>query len=294
MCIKFNREDPTQNQYRLSIPGSPLGDLSPDNLAKFGRALYEYGCTATRFDWAIDDYDRQLSVDSFEEKGKLGDYSGAREFGVYYKRRLGQLNDAKTVYFGSYASDKLIRIYDKNIESKGKINAIRFEGQFRNELSKVYFNTLFGDTKFSANAQIVSNYAIGSIRFIRRTNAVVSRCEEYADWRTFCERVGQAIKISAKRIMRTVEQKMKWVERQVAGTLALCALCIGLEETMAWLERHIRVKVRRISQGSNEFFKSYRDRIIVESLGYDESVKLKRSKKNVDRNQLELKICQDH
>jgi hypothetical protein len=294
IAIKYSREDPTQNQYRLSIPGSPLGDLSPDTLAKFGQQLHAFGCRATRFDWAIDDYDRAVGVDFFEKAGIDNNYSGAREFGVYYKRKYGQLNDAKTVYFGSYTSDKLIRIYDKNIESKGKINAIRFEGQYRNSLAEIYFDTLFNNNEFSANAQTVSNYAIGSINFVRRENAVLSRCPQIDVWRIFCQRVGQAIKISAKRIVRTIEQKMKWVERQVSGTLALCALCIGLEETLVWLERHIRVKIRRIRKGSNEFVRTHRDKRIVENLGYQNSLDLRKSKKTHHPNQKEIELCQVH
>lgn len=287
LAIKINRDDVSRNSYRLSIPGKPLGDLSESTLSALGQKLYSFGCSCTRFDWAIDDYDRVISVDWFETQGRLGNYTGTREFGVYYKRKSGQLNDAKTVYFGSFSSEKLLRAYDKNIESRGRINAIRLEGQFRKNLAKIYFNALFHDDRFQENAKIVSNYAIGSIDFIYRENAVVSRCARIDDWSNFCQRVGQAVKISAKRVIRTIKEKMDWVERQVAGTLALCALCIGLDETLAWLERHIRVRVRRISEGSNEFFKTQRDKRIVENLGFNESLKLRRG---YDKNQQKLKL----
>jgi hypothetical protein len=294
LAIKYSHTDATQNSYRLSIPGKPLGDLNSTTLSALGQELHRFGCRATRFDWAIDDYDRQLSVDWFEEQGKQNNYSGSREFGVWYKRRYGQMNDAKTVYFGSFQSDKLLRIYDKNIESKGKINAIRFEGQYRNAIAQVYFNALFHDKKFSENAQTISNYAIGSVNFIYRINAILSRCPVIDDWRTFCERVGQAIKISAKRIVRTIQEKMKWIEKQVAGTLAQIALCNGDVHTVRWIRHHIAVKKRQIKKGSNELSNSLRDKRIVDDLGYQNSLDLKRTRKGSHPNQLEIKLCQVH
>jgi hypothetical protein len=140
LAVRHNHDEPQFPKYRLSIPGKPLRAMLADTLMSFCDSLKAFGAVATRFDWAIDDYDRQISLSVFEEAGRNNNVFGCTEMGVTERRKFAQTQRTPTIYFGSTQSDKFVRIYDKFLESKGKIDAIRYEVQWRNKYaSRVFF-----------------------------------------------------------------------------------------------------------------------------------------------------------
>lgn len=64
-----------------------------------------------------------------------------------------------TVYFGSAASDQRFRAYDKNLESDGEVDAIRYEMQLRDEAAETMVKALLdapGDWGSAMAVRLVS------------------------------------------------------------------------------------------------------------------------------------------
>ncbi len=252
------------SDYRLSVPGKPLRHIKPDRLFDFGSWFLRAGVRCSRFDWAIDDYARSLSLDSIEECTRTGDFAGANTSRVYKQRRRGRSELGHTIYIGSPGSDKQVRIYDKFVESRGEIDAIRYEVQWRDELAHACFTQLFSAGNPEHGSQIVSGYAVGSVSFIRRTSRTLSRCPVFDWWQDFVDRVGFCLKLSVPRIQPMLSAKKRWIENQVAGTIALITRCMGFDDAFAWLEREVREKLTNLPSRAVSFVESWRDRQVVE------------------------------
>jgi hypothetical protein len=62
-----------------------------------------------------------------------------------------------------------------------------------------------------------------------------------------------------------ISDKKRWIERQVAGTIALIAGCQGLDKTFDWLYREVLAARDRLSPSAFAWIDTWRDRVIVES-----------------------------
>ena len=222
--------------YRLSIPGGVLQSTTEGKLRDFGRYLMSIGGRCTRFDWAIDDYSRLLDISTILSHCEQHRVSG---FG---RKQLIRSWDSKgrlvgeTLYLGSKKSDSILRIYDKNLESNGKINAIRMELQARDNIAHSYFVDYFADEKVGDTFSRISRRVIGKYRFVLNTSEVLSRCPDVDWWAEFVSRLGGQIKIRERREQPQLSDKKRWVERQVAGTLALIKRCVGYDNFVKWLD----------------------------------------------------------
>jgi hypothetical protein len=252
-------------RFRLCIPGAPLSHVRPEELAKLGRYLLHNGCRSTRFDYAIDDFDRQLSIQEIIDCCESGDYAGAQCWRSYRSQRSRESRVGQTIYLGSSQSDKQIRIYDKYVESRGAINSIRYEVQWRDRLAHIAFEKFFTPTSRSDANSLLSKLAVGAIDFISRCSEILSRCPRKSFWAEFLQRIGQPIKISMRRIQPMISDKKRWIEHQVVGTLALISSCQGLASTLDWLYREIIAVRERDSPGAVAWRDTWRDRVLVES-----------------------------
>lgn len=264
--VAFNPlpDSPTHGRFRVSIPGQPLQHVRSHELHKLGRYLLSKRYRCTRLDWAIDDFTHLLDLDEIAEACERGDYSGAKSHRYFQRKNRGEYEVGRTIYLGSAQSDKQVRIYDKNVESKGKINSIRYEIQWRNELAQAAFEKLFSVGRHEDGGKTLSSLAVGAISFYRRRDAVLSRSTPLEVWSEFVEQVGGAIKMSVQRIQPMVSDKMRWIESQVAGTLALISQIKGFDDTLNWLERLMREKLNKMPSSGVMYVKSWFDRISVE------------------------------
>lgn len=264
LAYTINKENAAETVYRLSIPGKPLSHIHQHQLSKFGRFLHHSNSRCTRFDWSIDDFSRKLCLDSIASCAKKGDVIGARKWRDIRSTGRNKEEQGRTVYLGATQSERLIRIYDKYVESNGKINSIRFEVQWRNSYAQEAFSQYFGTADAENATTIISKLAVGSIRFVRRTSVVASRCANVGWWNEFVKRVGGATKMSVRRLHPLISDKIRWVESQVMGTLAVITKVKGFDDTMNWLERQIREKAGKLTSMQSCYTFTCYDRLIVE------------------------------
>lgn len=264
--IAFNPipDSPRHGRYRVSIPGQPLQHVQSSELHKLGRYFLGNSCRCTRLDWAIDDFDHILDLHEISQACERGDYSGAKSHRYFQRQKRGDYQIGRTIYFGSAQSDKQIRIYDKNVESKGQINSIRYEIQWRDNLSQAAFEKLFSASGHEDGGKALSSLAVGAISLYQRRNAVLSRSTPLPMWQEFVAKVGGASKLSARRIQPMISDKIRWIESQVIRTLALISQIKGFDDTINWIERRMREAAEKMPSSGIMYVKSWFDRISVE------------------------------
>lgn len=249
---------------RISIPGKPIGSVAQERvhwLAQFF-ADREYHCT--RFDVAIDDYTRTLSLDSIKDCCESGDYTGANEFRYYKRKRRGEWQPGQTIYIGATTSDKQVRIYDKEIESKGTTKSIRYEVQYRDSLAQSVFLDYTQSPDAVAANENISRVAVSAVSFLHRTDVNLKRCRRYRFWESFIGRVGTPRTIQRIQTLPLLSRKIAWIERQVAGTLATVVMCKGFRWLEDWIHRITIDALGKTDTTRAAFVATWRDRQRVE------------------------------
>ncbi|NJL71620.1 MAG: replication initiation factor domain-containing protein [Candidatus Competibacteraceae bacterium] len=181
--------------------------MKEQTLRDFGRYFVSINARCTRWDWAIDDYSRQLDIDTIYAHCESSRVSG------FSNCKLIRALDARTkkrgdcLYLGATSSDRILRIYDKNVESRGEINAIRVELQARDTIAHSYFVDYFSTPEIGDRAQRTSMRAIGHYRFVEDTSEVLSRCPDVEWWADFVQRVGGRVKVAVRRLAPMLSDK---------------------------------------------------------------------------------------
>lgn len=254
-----NSLDNGLEEYRISIPGIPLGKIPASKLLLFGRWLLQGGARCTRFDWAVDDYNKYLSLDTISKALSDGNYA---RFASYKDVRSGARNlDAvgRTLYLGSMKSDRLIRIYDKEVESHGAVKSIRYEIQTRDELAHSYFCAYCSHDDAASAARSLSSSAIAAVDFVDRSQSSrLDRCERLDWWAAFVALVDEGIRIRSEKRSETLTRKKQWVERQVIGTLAIIKKCIGVTAFSSWLNGLIRDRLFEFDEDISRWVSDWR------------------------------------
>lgn len=113
---------------------------------KLFQILDERNCTITRLDIAYDDYTKTFTPLDFNiwmTQERITSESRCWNY-ITSSRANGD-----TFYLGKRGRDRYLRVYDKNYESDGKINAIRYEFELKEKWSKAVQNKVLNDELFN-------------------------------------------------------------------------------------------------------------------------------------------------
>ncbi len=145
---------------------------------------------------------------------------------------------------GSYGAGAFLRIYDKMLESRGAINAIRYELELCQLKAKWAFRDVvdaFGmDSDGAAMLRTCGRIIGGSIDFCKRTDRAgdknLDRLKRFPWWESIRNEIGQA-KLAGKRVIRTIEKAVDWVECGLIGTLQMLTIAKGEEYVSEIVQR---------------------------------------------------------
>jgi DNA relaxase NicK len=187
---------------------------------------YAYGLECKRIDLALDDYEKSVSMEELEAASRAGDYAYAHRSKIIEEGPRKGVN-GKTVYFGSPKSNKLLRVYDKTVESDGAIDAIRWESQFRDSQA----DQIFGNWVNMAPSELatkgtafLAEVVVGTVQFCDRSDESeehISNCPELPWWTAFKQRVGQGVRITAAKKKPLLEDSLNWITRAVMPKLSM-------------------------------------------------------------------------
>jgi len=231
------REKAHRGRITLDVPGSACDELTAPDLVLFMEFIKELGGKATRVDVFFDDYSCLVNLDDLRETIDKGDYtyfqvsSKNQSFNRTKKKDGGLTYDSVTFgRRGSAGSGKYLRVYDKNLESEGKENCVRWEVEFTQHYAEKVFNILSG-TGGNLDVYAISCGALigGCIKFVHRTaDKNIDRLDIYSWWEEITKMLGVlSVRIAKKK--NTLTGMMEWTKRQLSPTLSVIAKAFKTE-----------------------------------------------------------------
>lgn len=218
--------------------------------------LSSRNCKVTRMDIAYDDYEKLIMPSDFN-------------FWLVHKRIRTQSQTMQyvtsksdaggTFYIGRRGSARYMRIYDKNHESKGKINAIRYEFELRREWAQKVMDLVTSGTFFTFKDLVADFIAIvqeydyenGSSGTISMRK---SRAELDEKWFKFLELCGKVVlnddspvDLTIPRVKKeySIRRSIDWVIRQLAPSLFVLHETIGVDRLMEIVDYHGRSRLKK-------------------------------------------------
>lgn len=207
----------------------------------YARVLVALGTHATRCDIAIDDHDGLLKLATIKKALKSGDCTSRwKKHECLETRAIGGDALGCTIYVGSRSSDARLRFYDKTAEQaarcpKGDPESpsaapnshgtkpstwIRAEIELHDKRAQAMV-TLIAESEAEQFGAAIKGVLLGYIDFKKRgTDTNKSRWESARWWLRFLGNV-EKLCLNVARATRTVLDVQKWIQDQVAPSLAL-------------------------------------------------------------------------
>ncbi len=222
---------------RLSVSGETCSRMSNLQLRSFALwCHYNFqNIRCSRIDFTIHDYSKMLQYENIEQALREENKAGFNLSDCV--KNYGDKFHGWTVYLGRRTSDKFARIYNKYAESKGKINCICWESEYKGSVAQKAFQLYLefpnNDGKFQ---RLIIDMAIGGFSFVAKIDKNVSRCKLLKWWQEWLDFLGCCpLKISVYSPKTSIAIKKTWVRRSVSKALSLISDAIGLERFQHYL-----------------------------------------------------------
>src|SRR5579875_1270134 len=207
----------------VSICGAEIGALACDEVLRLLRSLAEFGFNCSRIDCRLDDFDRRVLVPEVAAAVRAGDFLSFRSSRcIESSSSRGKGVTVELGKRGSCGSGKFLVCYDKFIESRGRINSIRWEMRFYGDRAREVFNCL-RRMEVPAFLQAVGAFVVGNVDF--RVSAGgerhKERCERYSWFESLRIAAGGAVAAVCRPVVRGLEHVYQWIKSAVAPRLAL-------------------------------------------------------------------------
>jgi hypothetical protein len=234
-----NQDEDGKCRCLISIPGKVLSAMEMLDVRTLALELLSTGLHCTRLDIAIDDFGKRLSFLTVVNTLLVGNYSKFKNWDFRYSKGGGT-----TIYFGSRESARCTKLYDKSVESKGKINAYRLETKFGSKTAQpVLLGWLMidpdelSDTWETESARYLMKSVVGSINFIDRgakpNEKNLSRLPRLEWWEEFVDMVGGEIYHTAPVVETSLKKSTQWHKRSTLRSL-VCILKALEKDAEAW------------------------------------------------------------
>lgn len=159
--LKYDEESLTENMVNMGVhficPAHSLELLydlfgidmdGMNNLRELFLLLKNRGCIISRVDIALDDFDKKykaLDYCKFWTNGRI--VSRMRKANLIMNSEGS--GKGSTFYLGSRATGKLLRIYDKDIESEGELDCLRHEVELHGDYAKDFAQYIIENDDFN-------------------------------------------------------------------------------------------------------------------------------------------------
>lgn len=228
---------------RVEFTGNSLSETDIYDEILLITGLSRRGFRFTRLDPNFDDYGKRLDPNHIDLADRNGWIKNQPTVDVNYSPRGGGF----TVYIGSRNSDKRIRFYDKSVQSKGKIDAYRFEAQLRSDFArdlatkietigtKILNKKIKKDIVLDYLAWDILEHTIGLFEFIipKEGDKNKSRGTVCPFWKEYCEYLNATpTKVKVQRSKVLFEGREKWFDKSTPRALAQFAEVYGTEKVI--------------------------------------------------------------
>jgi len=255
----------------LDVPGDACDHLTAPDLLVLLQGFSYYDAKCTRVDVFWDDFSRlvspmdiQVAIDKDDfSMFKIASKNSTRDRTI--KENNGLIYDAVTFgRRGSKGSGKYLRIYDKNLESGGDSDCIRWECEFsQGKAHKVFTALASVEGNLGAFATICGGLIGGCVNFVHRTGEKhISRLDVYEWWIKITKSLGQlSVRIAKKKISLT--GMISWQEKQVSPSLACIRKAFATEKDFyRWINSLLDVGGARMNRKQSDIAKRNFGRLV--------------------------------
>lgn len=265
-------ENPFTGQPRrgiVIIPGRAWKSVDKVTWLKAFKLLSDFGTEATRVDTFIDDSEKVLTLDVIGDALRRKCARSVKKAPLVFD----ELNPEDwTQYIGSRSSDKFVRLYNKEAESKGEIPAIRLEveskGKKAREVSarlkaiatKILNKPGLQDAiTFQFDGEII-DMVTGALDFREPKEGEKNysrriRCEF---WQKFIDDlIAQPDYPVVKRTKPALDDTDTWINKQVMPSLTVLRLAYGKKGFDKLIEDGINENKHKLSPYKKSVIKQY-------------------------------------
>lgn len=210
----------TRPEHHVILPGEWCDAVGPIMCSLVVSWVFKHGGHFTRLDLAGDDYSKAVKVRGVAMSVTKGQLVSHCHDATRNNSLRGKPQDG--IYVGSRKSRRMLRIYDKGMESNGVIDAVRWELQLRDEAADRACELVLETNLAEAYLAVL----VGLADFRKVSNDNSSRRPRMA-W--FKKLVGEAQKatLALPKPVKTIEGMEIWLRRQVAPSLAAVVTASG-------------------------------------------------------------------
>ena len=269
-CLYMFRRTERGIRYRLSISGKACSRTPLDLLLRFFEVVHHNNADliCSRMDICLDDYSKKLTFDNLCAALDAKNHSG---FNGGTSTRNHDGSDGWTVYLGSRQSQHFVRVYNKAAESKGRIDAIRWESEFKSDKADYIYRKLALQKTSAAAVAHLELYVFGNFDFIYKNQKNLERCDRLTWWEDFLAWVGFGrAKILVDKPVTSIESRVIWIKKQVEKSLALLSRAFGLDDFQSFIGDCVDSGSRRLKRFDDilllEYLAARLDDRIVENL----------------------------
>ncbi len=202
-----------------------------------------------RLDVALDDYrghyTLQMIIDKINKRevrtlfGRKKEDGSRRPFRMMIEPDFCSaqgVNDGMTVYGGSAQSDVMIRFYDKAVQQGVKYPWVRTEIQCRDKRAdKLAMEIVGGDIDGKGLGKVAAGVLRTYVNFVEpsETDTNIARWAVSPWWSEFLGCV-EKVRLTIKAVIKTMKDKIDWIGRQGAKTLAMIDIYLEAKKLDAY------------------------------------------------------------
>lgn len=247
-CLYMFRATELGVRYRLAISGKACASVPIELFLRFIEMVYSSNpaVECSRIDICLDDYKKHLTYDNLcaALDPKVKNYSG---FHSGRSVRNYDDSDGWTVYLGSRESEHFVRVYNKSAESKGRIDAVRWESEFKGDKADLICRSLASSSTVADSLKKLQGYLFGNFNFIHKVDRNLERCDKLKWWSEFLNWVGFGrCNILVVKPVTSIESRVLWIKKQVEKSLALLSRAFGLDDFQLFMDECLASGSRRL------------------------------------------------
>lgn len=166
-------------------------DIPVDRVDKLLKLLQDRGCTFSRIDLAYDDYSKMFTPHDYNRFYATDSIvSTCKNFRFFSSKQTY----GATFYIGNRASGRLLRIYDKEYQSNGRINAVRYEFELGKKYNPTIVQKLIETNEFPNFLDLLHGF-IRSVRYrdMNHMETLKNNLPLLPKWKEFEDRMNEIL-----------------------------------------------------------------------------------------------------
>lgn len=225
----------------LSMNGDSCDLILPELKLQFVQELRALGANCTRLDVAVDVPLSWVAMDQVHAAALSDQVVGFQRYDAsrpISNMATGEL-DADQARFGRRGKDgsgRFVRVYDKNLESAGKIKSIRFEVELSGDLSRMYFLLLSNQADLVEFNKLLSSIVPACIDFADKSGAHGhrDRFKRLPWWSRIVASVANIARVTVERVPPSLERSVQWACRSWPSLLGRLDRRARVEGMSSW------------------------------------------------------------